>query len=144
MELDFLHHCEAAGESRRPISIGAALRAAPDSPTGRRHRPRRQGATAAKAVLTAVARAFKVPLHELRAPTRRRPRVAEARQAAMYLTHVIFSVSLSETGRVFGRDRTTAAYACRTVEDRRDDPAFDRLLDELAQMLDGAGGEGRP
>lgn len=143
MELDFGRHFDAAGGDRPAAFAGAALRTVPSRPTGRR-RPRGEGAPAAAAALTAAARAFRVPLHELRAPTRRRTRVAEARQVAMYLTHVIFSVSLSEVGRLFGRDRTTAAYACRTVEDRRDEPAFDRLLDELAQMLDGAGGEERP
>jgi hypothetical protein len=40
-------------------------------------------------------------------------------------------LSLTDTGRLFGRDRTTVAHACCVVEDRRDDPAFDRALDLL-------------
>jgi hypothetical protein len=32
---------------------------------------------------------------------------------------------------LFGRDRTTVAHACLIVEDRRDDPVFDRILELL-------------
>ncbi len=82
-----------------------------------------------------VARAFKVSVSELRAPTRRAAPVALARQIAMYLMHVVFGVSLSSVGRHFGRDRTTAAHACRQIEDRRDDPTFDLLIDRLEFAL---------
>lgn len=78
-----------------------------------------------------VAGVFKVPVSEMRAPTRRTAPVAEARQIAMYLMHVVFGMSLSAVGRHFGRDRTTAAHACRQIEDRRDDPDFDILVDRL-------------
>lgn len=78
-----------------------------------------------------IARALNVPIGEMRAPTRCKAPVAHARQIAMYLTHVAFSMSLSAVGRHFGRDRTTAAHACRQIEDRRDDQDFDRLLDRL-------------
>ena len=85
----------------------------------------------------ATAAAFAVPVDELRAPSRRGPAVSFARQCAMYLAHVVFSLRYSEIGRLFRRDRTTAAYACALVEERRDDPAIDRLLD----MLEGVCGE---
>lgn len=78
-----------------------------------------------------VADAFNVAIAEMRAPTRREARVALARQTAMYLMHVVFGISLSAVGRHCGRDRTTAAHACRQIEDRRDDPAFDMLVDRL-------------
>ena len=80
---------------------------------------------------TATAAAFALPVGELQATTRRAPYVAFARQSAMYLSHVAFGLSYSEVGRAFGRDRTTAAYACRLVEDRRDDPAVDAMLGPL-------------
>ena len=86
-----------------------------------------------------VARAWNVPIGEMRSPTRRRKPVAQARQVAMYLTHVIYGFSLSAVGRHFGRDRTTAAHACRLVEDRRDDENFDMLLDRLEYALRRAG-----
>lgn len=83
----------------------------------------------------AVARAWNVPDSELRSPTRRSAPVAQARQVAMYLTHVVYGVSLASVGHHFGRDRTTAAHACRRIEDRRDDASFDRLLDEISDRL---------
>lgn len=89
-----------------------------------------------------VARAWNVPIGEMRSPTRRRASVAQARQVAMYLTHVIYGFSLSAVGRHFGRDRTTAAHACRLIEDRRDDESFDMLLDRLELALRRAGERG--
>ncbi|MDO9127761.1 helix-turn-helix domain-containing protein [Parvibaculum sp.] len=86
-----------------------------------------------------VARAWNVPVDEMRSPTRRRAPVAQARQVAMYLTHVLYGFSLSAVGRYFGRDRTTAAHACRLIEDRRDDENFDMLLDRLEHALRRAG-----
>ncbi|PTW57688.1 DnaA-like protein [Breoghania corrubedonensis] len=79
-------------------------------------------------VQVTVAAVFGVAPDALKAPTRSRAPVAFARQVAMYVAHVGFGLSLSEVGRLFGRDRTTAGYACRLVEDRRDDPAFDGML----------------
>jgi hypothetical protein len=38
---------------------------------------------------------------------------------------------LSEIGRAVGRDRTTAAHACRLIKGRRDDPAVDAVLGQL-------------
>src|SRR5262245_18534077 len=91
----------------------------------------------------AVAAAFAVPIAELRAGTRRPRVVAFARQSAMYLAHVAFGLTLTEVGRAFDRDRTTAAYACAQVEDLRDDPVLDVALEALehacgmlAQSLD--------
>jgi chromosomal replication initiation ATPase DnaA len=46
----------------------------------------------------------------------------------MYLAHVAGGLSMREVGRLFSRDRTTVAHACALVEDRRDDPQFDRAL----------------
>jgi chromosomal replication initiation ATPase DnaA len=61
--------------------------------------------------------------------------VAFARQVAMYLAHVGGGLCLSEVGRLFARDRTTVAHACALVEDRRDDPDFDRCLSFLELAL---------
>jgi chromosomal replication initiation ATPase DnaA len=79
----------------------------------------------------ATAAAFAVPVGELTADSRRAPYIAFARQSAMYLAHVTFGLSYAEVGRAFGRDRTTAAYACRLIEERRDDPAIDAVLGSL-------------
>jgi hypothetical protein len=82
-------------------------------------------------IALATAAAFCIPVGELIAGTRRPPYVAFARQSAMYLAHVTFGLNYAEVGRAFGRDRTTAAYACRLIEERRDDPAVDAVLGSL-------------
>lgn len=75
--------------------------------------------------------AFGVPQMEFWRLTRGQPHVALARQVGMYLAHVSFELSLTEVGMLFTRDRTTVAHACSVVEDRRDDPRFDRTIDLL-------------
>jgi len=82
-----------------------------------------------------VARVFGVARGELRLSTRGRAKVALARQVAMYLAHVVFGLSLTEVGRAFDRDRTTVSHACGVVEDRRDDPIFDRALENLERIV---------
>ena len=86
-----------------------------------------------------VAAAFAVPLAELRARTRRPPTVAFARQSAMYLAHIVFGLTLTDIGRAFGRDRTTAAYACELVENRRDDPVLDAAIEALEHACGSLG-----
>lgn len=86
-------------------------------------------------VEAAITAAFAVPVQELRAATRGTAPIAFARQSAMYLAHVALGLSYSDVGRAFGRDRTTAAYACRRVEERREDPCIDATLGALEQAL---------
>ena len=83
------------------------------------------------AIEHAVTQVFGIAGHDLRRATRGRANVALARQVAMYLAHVGCGMSLTEPGRLFDRDRTTVAHACGIIEDRRDDPLFDRALDLL-------------
>lgn len=83
----------------------------------------------------AIAVAFEIETTDLRKPTRGRADTAFARQVAMYLAHVAYGLTLSDVGRVFQRDRTTVAYACGVVEDRRDDAAIDRTLDLLETVV---------
>jgi hypothetical protein len=90
---------------------------------------RKQRACELVAILTAAA--FAIPQGEVAAATRRTPYVAFARQSAMYLAHVVLGLTYTEIGRAFGRDRTTAAHACRLIEERRDDPAVDAVLSAL-------------
>jgi chromosomal replication initiation ATPase DnaA len=54
-----------------------------------------------------------------------------ARHVAMYIAAVGFGLSYARVGAALGRDRSTVAHACKRVEDRREDPAFDRWLDAL-------------
>jgi chromosomal replication initiation ATPase DnaA len=83
----------------------------------------------------AIARVFVVASTDLWSLTRGRPSAAFARQVAMYLAHVVCGLTLTEVGTIFGRDRTTVAHACVVVEDRRDDPCFDRTLELLEGVL---------
>lgn len=82
-----------------------------------------------------VAPAFDVARDELWAQTRGSPTTAFARQVAMYLAHVGCGLTLTEVGRVFARDRTTVAHACGLVEDRREEPHFDRALELLEAVM---------
>jgi chromosomal replication initiation ATPase DnaA len=84
---------------------------------------------------TAVTRVFGVPHDDIEQPTRGRKKVALARQAGMYLAHVVCGLSLKDAGRLFHRDRTTAAHACSVIEDRRDDPVFDRVMQLLEWII---------
>jgi Bacterial dnaA protein helix-turn-helix len=88
-----------------------------------------------EAIEQAVVQVFGVGQEDLRRITRGRARVALARQVAMYLAHVVCGLTLTDTGRLFGRDRTTVAHACCVIEDRRDDPLFDRALDLLEWVV---------
>ncbi len=73
--------------------------------------------------------------HLLRAATRGPANVATARQAAIYLLHIVFSANLTSAGKSFGRDRTTARHACSRMEDWRDSAAIDRAFDLLEPAL---------
>lgn len=85
-----------------------------------------------------VAMATGVPVSDIASPTRNHADAARARQMAMYLAYVAYAWPLARVGRAFGRDRTTAGYACRLIEDLRDDRAFDARLNELEACLSNA------
>ncbi|ATQ69446.1 MULTISPECIES: helix-turn-helix domain-containing protein [Methylosinus] len=69
--------------------------------------------------------------------SRRRGRapIAEARQLAVYLHHVVYGASLSACARALRRDRASVRHACAVIEDRRDDPRFDRAVAALEAGL---------
>lgn len=90
---------------------------------------------AAERIGAAVAAVFMVPVGEIHATTRRTATVALARQSAMYLAHVAFGLTFTEAGRAFGRARTTAARACRAIEERREEARLDTALADLEHAL---------
>lgn len=98
----------------------------------------------ARLAQSAVAYAFGVPQDDLEAPTRRSREAAFARQAAMYLAHIAFELSLTRVAQAFGRDRSTAAHACHRIEDQRDDHGFDEYMDALEACLRAAPQPGEP
>jgi chromosomal replication initiation ATPase DnaA len=83
-----------------------------------------------------TASTFGVKLADMRSAGRGSAAEALARQAAMYLAHVHLGIRLSEVARHFRRDRTTVAHACARIEERRDDPKFERILDCLEAALE--------
>jgi len=85
------------------------------------------------ALVSVIAAGFSIDPYAIVAPSRDRAPIALTRQAAMYVAHVALGLSLTQVGAKFGRDRTTAAHACRLVEDMRDDADFDFALEHLEQ-----------
>ncbi|MCT4654861.1 MAG: chromosomal replication initiator DnaA [Cohaesibacter sp.] len=83
-----------------------------------------------------VARTFRLPKTALHSATRSRQPVAFARQIAMYLGHVCLSYRLRDVARHYRRDRTTISYACRVIEERREDENMELLLSSLESALE--------
>ncbi|MDF1607301.1 helix-turn-helix domain-containing protein [Hoeflea sp. YIM 152468] len=65
---------------------------------------------------------------------RRRPH-CHMRQIAMYLSHVVLSVPYQTIARAFDRDRSTVSHACSVIEDRRDDPGYDRFVERCERCI---------
>ena len=80
----------------------------------------------------------------------RAPGSCHARQIAMYIAHVVLSMPFGVIASAFDRDRTTVAHACRVVEERRDDPGYDRFVEQCercvaaALLPDGRDGDDQP
>ena len=89
-------------------------------------------------IAVCVALDFALDPASLYARGRGAPRLAQARQIAMYLAHVGFAMSCETVGRQFRRDRSTVAHACRAVEDGRDDRWFDCRVSALELVCRGA------
>jgi hypothetical protein len=104
-------------------------------PTPRGRRSEQVRARGEARLFRAVETAFAVSRNDLCAVTRGRCGVAIARQTGMYLARVTLGMTLSGAGLLFGRDRTTASHACRLVEDLRDDPRFDALLEAMEVFI---------
>ncbi len=103
-----------------------------------RERQAAQDRARAGFVIDLVAMSTGVPAAQIHAPTRHNARAARARQIAMYMAYVAYGWPLARIGEAFSRDRTTAGYACRLIEDMRDDPAFDARLERLETCLKSA------
>ncbi len=102
-----------------------------------RHGKRRrvESESACRFIEGLVSTALGIGVAAIKAEGRGSAAEATARQMAMYLAHVDLGLSLSRVGASFGRDRTTVAHACARVEDRRDDPRFERMVACLEAAL---------
>lgn len=67
--------------------------------------------------------------------SRLRPLACRARWLALYLAHVGFGWPLERVADAFGLNRATASAACRWVEDERDRPGLDGMLDRLERCM---------
>ncbi|MFZ5689748.1 MAG: helix-turn-helix domain-containing protein [Pseudomonadota bacterium] len=104
--------------------------------TGPRCRSQRRTRTIPEnRLFQAIEETFEIGADDLCAATRGRSNVAFARQTGMYLARVTLGMTLAQAGLLFARDRTTAAHACRLVEDLRDDVQFDTLLDAMEAFV---------
>lgn len=94
----------------------------------------------ASARLAAAVAAFVTGVNadEILAKPRGAAEVAFARQVAMYLCHVGFELSLARVAAAFERDRSTVAYACHAVEDRREDARFDTWVAAMEALVGDA------
>ncbi len=84
-----------------------------------------------------VSDAFGVTADHLQGTFRGSASTAFARQVAMYLMHTRLGFSYAAAAARFGRDRTTASYACRIVEERREDTTVDSVVALLETAIDG-------
>jgi chromosomal replication initiation ATPase DnaA len=94
----------------------------------------RQDAVAASTVRE-IATTFGIPVAELLHRDRRQQQVVLARQVLMYLLNVTHQRNMRRIGALLGRDRTTVAHACAAIEDKRDEPDFDALVDTIEKRL---------
>jgi chromosomal replication initiation ATPase DnaA len=118
-----------------PRTSGAPVHESPGSLQGNQDLVSLRDVHTHKLIVHAVASVFGARVQDLVAPARLSRRIAACRQVAMYLCHVACGLTMEEVGRLFGRDRTTVSHGCNVVEDRRDDPRFDRSLAVLENVL---------
>lgn len=78
-----------------------------------------------------VAVATGIPAERIRRRARLDGPAGRARRLAMYVAHVTLGWPLERVGHGFGLNRATAAAACRWVEECRDHPSVDAMLDRL-------------
>ena len=90
---------------------------------------------AAARLVALVAADRQVPTILLLHPSRCGAEVAEARQLAMYLMHVVLRRTYAQVASFFGRDRTTVSHACAHIEDLRDSPQFEAEVARLEAAI---------
>lgn len=85
--------------------------------------------------MQAVASVTGAPAASMQSRRRLDRQTRRARSLAFYLCHTEFGWPLQRVGAAFGRDRTTVSKACREVEDLRDDPVLDGLIERIGAGL---------
>ncbi|GAA0644719.1 helix-turn-helix domain-containing protein [Brevundimonas lenta] len=85
--------------------------------------------------LQMVAASTGVPVDQMTHRNRLEGRACRARWLAMYLAHVTFGWPTERVGHAFGLNRSTAAQACRRIEDERDHRMLDEFLDHMERCV---------
>jgi len=101
----------------------------------KRARRRMQDEAAARLAAGVASYGLGVGAEDILGEDRGSVETAFARQVAMYLCYTGFELSLTRVAVAFGRDRSTAAYACHLIEDRREDAQFDLWIGALEGLL---------
>lgn len=116
------------GPDRSTPLAACSLALKPDGQEARDRAREERAVELCQCMMEIVAALFNVPSRELHRTARGGLAAARIRQIAMYVAHVAFSLSMSEVGLGFGRDRTTVRHACHLIEDMRDDADFDAIV----------------
>lgn len=64
-------------------------------------------------------------------------RAARLRRLAVYLCNTAFALPQAELARVTGLSPAAVSLACADIEQERDEPATERMLDDLTTLLIG-------
>lgn len=82
-----------------------------------------------------VALRLGTPMETLARKARLSQSALRARRVSLYLAHVALGWSLERVGHAFGISRQTVGTACTRIEDARDEPHLNDLLDQLAGTI---------
>lgn len=82
-----------------------------------------------------IAGGFKLSPHLLSKPRKGNSDVSFARQIGFYIAQVELCLSFSKIATVFECHRSTVKRACETIEDMRDDPDVDFLVECLSRAF---------
>ena len=94
-----------------------------------------------------VALRLGTPMETLTRKARLSQSALRARRVSLYLAHVALGWSLERVGHAFGISRQTVGTACTRIEDARDNPELNALLNELEGAIHaivGQPGDGAP
>ena len=82
-----------------------------------------------------VALRLGTPMETLTRKARLSQSALRARRVSLYLAHVALGWSLERVGHAFGINRQTVGTACTRIEEARDEPHLNDLLDQLAGTI---------
>jgi chromosomal replication initiation ATPase DnaA len=82
-----------------------------------------------------VAMRLGAPMETIRNKGRLSRPAVRVRRVSLYLAHVALGWPLERVAHAFGINRQTVGTACTRIEDARDEPHLNALLDQLAETI---------